>query len=151
MVILAPENGTRKLLPPDPSPILLTQRQIIAQNADKFRTRAAQQRAFVAAGSGATAGGAGKNTTPVRPPAITKPAAVFPPALPPPPPPVPPPIGKIPKLPPLPPLPPPPLPPSPAQPPGTGNGAVGGGGVAAGGAGILLLIGLALLASFGKR
>jgi len=64
----------------------------------------------------------------------------------------PPPIAKVPKLPPIPPLPPPPLPPgapgAPSQRPAT-PGASGGGGAAGGG--IMLLIGLALLASFGKR
>lgn len=61
--------------------------------------------------------------------------------------PPPPPVDKVPKIPKLPPLPPPPLPQSvvPGAPEGT---AVGGGG--APGGGILLIIGLALLASFGK-
>jgi len=162
MVILAPENGQRKLPPvgpPEPTSEL-TEREIIMRDADKFRTRAAQQRAFVAAGrvtvtqklTGGAAGGAGKNTTPLRPAAITKPAAFFPP--PPPPPAIPPPIAKVPKLPALRPLPAPPLPPAIAPLTVVGGGgspgtAVGGGGAAGGG--ILLLIGLAVLASFGKR
>ena len=171
MAILAPENGgTRKLLPPDPVPISLTQAQINKRNADALRrskalkwARAANVRRvqFDAGGlTGATAGGAGKNTTPVRPAAIPKPTAFFPPPAPAPPSPapppaspppsIPPPIAKIPQLPALPPLPPPPLPPplapSVPTPPGT---AAGGGGAAGGG--ILLILGLALLASFGKR
>jgi len=162
MVILAPENGARKLLPPDPAPIQLTQAQIIKRNADALRrskaaswTRAANAQAAAAfAGSrvpvapqptGGTAGGAGKNTTPPRPAAI-----IMPPALPPPPPSVPPPIAKVPRLPPLPSLPPPPLPPRPGAPNGRAPGIVAGGGGAPGG-GILLVLGLALLASFGKR
>jgi len=59
-----------------------------------------------------------------------------------------PPIAKIPKLPKLPPLPPPPLPPSAAPGAGLAGSASGGGGAPGG---ILLVIGLALLASFGKR
>jgi len=171
MVILAPVNGARKLLPPDaPAPIQLTQAQIIKRNADAMKrakaaswTRAANAQAARFAPkngtAGATAGGAGKNTTPTRPAAIAKPAAFFPPALPPPalpppPPTIPPPIAKVPKLPPLPPLPPPPLPP-PSLPPATSPvgvpGTAAGGGGAGGGIGIMLMLGMALLASFGKR
>jgi len=146
MVILAPDNGTRKFPPPgSPAPISPGTRFI----SPGFTF--GQQAAYDAA-RGRAAGGAGKNTTPARPAAIIMPPPAIPP--PPPPPPIPPPIAKVPKLPPLPPLPPPPLPPRrPLPAPGT---AAGGGGMpspiaAAGGTGILLMIGLVLLASFGKR
>jgi len=145
MVILAPENGTRTFLPPGPilsdtgAAIAAANEVLLAKQAAALREKAAEAaRAAARAAAGrvtilptiTTAGGAGTNTTPLRPVAV--PIAK-----------VPPPIAKVTKLPPLAPLRAAPLPP-------TIGLAVGGGG-AAGGAGILLLVGLALLASFGKR
>jgi len=157
MAILAPENGTRKL-PPVGSPA-----PTVCGNDGQIRV-GSQKRNIVLAGfcpnnptqripqnlsitGGAAAGGAGIDTTPPRPAAIPKPSSppLDPRPLDPRPPAVPPPIAKVPKLPPLPPLPPPPLPPARAA----GPGPAGGGGAAGGG--VMLLIALALLASFGKR
>jgi len=129
MVILAPENGQRKLPPVgSPSPFRpSTTRQLL----DQAVRRTAQP-------TGGTAGGSGKNTTPPRPEGVI----------------IPPPVAKVPKLPPLQPLPPPPVPGAAVGGGGAPGAAVGGGGApgaAVGGGGIMLMLGLALLASFGKR
>jgi len=154
MAILAPEDMGRKLPPvgsPAPAPTCEVPQQFFSglrasmpfstlQRVGRERFIAADREAAIIAGclTGGAAGGAGKNTPGG---GVLPPVAI--PKLPPPP------IAKIPNLPPLPPLPPPPMPP----------GGGGGGGLpspsavvpAAGGAGIMLLIGLALLASFGRR
>jgi len=166
MAILAPENGTRKLLPPDATLVQLTPAQVLARAQANMRqsraaswARAAAQQAlrFGPGLGGASAGGAIKPTFQPPPVAIPKPPPMVPPKPPVAKPPPPPQMPKVPKLPPLPPLPPPPT-----RPPG---GAAGGGGsrapvatpavgaraTPAFGGGILLLIGMVLLASFGKR
>lgn len=171
MVILAPENGQRILLPPDPVPDPCFGVKATGSLVDTFRAslnapfmsdmakkglqswldgqnakavtacRALLPSTTIGGTTGGTAGGAGANT----PGGGTVPPVAIPkpPVVPPPPP-----IDKVPKIPPLPPLPPPPLPPSGV--PSAGPGTASGGGGAAGG-GVLLLIALALLASFGKR
>lgn len=157
MAILAPEDTGRKLPPVgSPTPTPLGERLQLCGNDGRIRTGSQklliQQSGFcpnnpsqrIPVGGFVSGGGGQIPPTPgggVVPPVAIPKVPIIPP----------PPIAKIPQLPPLPPLPPPPLPPGAngaPRPLPSAPGASGGGGA---GGGIMLLIGLAVLASFGRR